>query len=117
MILLLSSDQPGEVFAAAQMIGHKLERAGLDWHALADALGDSQSSESSESAGPRAAESWSDAIDHILAHADDLSEREHRFVLSAGGIVRRGWTLSEKQAAWLHALFERAGGEWADEAA
>ena len=30
LILMLSSNQPGEVFAAAQMIGRKLEQPGLD---------------------------------------------------------------------------------------
>ncbi|MGZ8408135.1 MAG: hypothetical protein ACXWVJ_08930 [Caulobacteraceae bacterium] len=37
-VLLLSSDQPGEVVAAAATIGRTLTAHGSDWHAPADAL-------------------------------------------------------------------------------
>jgi hypothetical protein len=35
IVLLLSSDQPGEVYAAAQAIGRQLPQAKLDWHQFA----------------------------------------------------------------------------------
>ena len=38
LILLLSSNQDGEVVAAARAIGRTLSGAGMDWHSLAKAL-------------------------------------------------------------------------------
>ena len=38
LIPLLGSDKPGEVIATASAIGRTLERAGCDWHDLADGV-------------------------------------------------------------------------------
>ena len=38
LLLLLSSDQPGEVVTAAHAIGRALKTAGADWHDLAEAI-------------------------------------------------------------------------------
>lgn len=38
LLLMLSSDQPGEVVAAAALIGHALHSAGGTWHDLAERL-------------------------------------------------------------------------------
>jgi hypothetical protein len=38
LLLMLSSDQPGEVVAAAQAIGRSLKADGSDWHDLASRL-------------------------------------------------------------------------------
>lgn len=38
LVLLLSSDQPGEIVAAATAITRTLRGAGADWHILADAI-------------------------------------------------------------------------------
>ena len=67
----------------------------------------------------RCAEDWSDVVNYLLLEVpgDSFSEREARFVYSMREILFCGWTPTEKQAAWLRALFERAGGEWADAAA
>lgn len=38
LVLMLSSDQDGEVISAARALGRTLRAAGSDWHELADSL-------------------------------------------------------------------------------
>lgn len=53
---------------------------------------------------PRFAESWQDAVEHTLAHAAELSERDRELVESMAGILRRCWQPTKKQATLLRAL-------------
>lgn len=115
LVLLLSSDRAGEVAVAAGMIGRKLGRAGLDWHALADAV--ERGARDVDPDRPRFAEEWTQVVDHILEQAAALDVREEKFVRSMRQIVARGWEPTQKQAAWLRALFARTGGVWTDAAA
>lgn len=113
LILLLSSDKPGEVAAAAAQISRRLRKAGLDWHDLADAIGE----QPVRSRAP-VARTWVDVVDHVLApEGASLDPRERAFAESMRSILARGWPPSEKQQRWMRALFERAGGTWAAEEA
>lgn len=115
LILLLSSDKDGEVLAAVRMIGRKLDKAGLDWHAFAASL-DEPVGPSGERDAHRFAGDWLDVANHVVRNADELPEKDRSFALSIHGIIARGWAPTEKQARWLRALFERTGGEWAEAA-
>ncbi len=42
LVVMLSSDEPGEVAAAAEAIGRALKAEGRDWHWLAAELADSE---------------------------------------------------------------------------
>jgi predicted NAD-dependent protein-ADP-ribosyltransferase YbiA (DUF1768 family) len=95
LVLLLSSDKPGEVSAAAAAIGRTLEAAGLDWHAFAAIV-----------AGPAndvAFDDDAELIEALLRAADAglLSDAQGRFVAGC----RKCWvlhgSLSEKQRAAL----------------
>lgn len=115
LVLLLSSNQPGEVFAASQRIGRKLGEAGLDWYALADVL-DTPATRPKRCQHSVCPDGWCELVAHIAARAAELSERDRVFAESMAAILRRGWTPTDKQAAWLRSLYERTGGQWAEAA-
>ena len=82
LLLLLSSDQPGEVAAAAAAIGRALKAAGTDWHALANGLlaealqprarhwRDSDSDNTSD-----AADNWHEMREFCAEHVEMLRSR------------------------------------------
>jgi hypothetical protein len=92
---MLSSDQPGEVYAAARAIGRVLVDDGTDWHWLAD--------RAVRPAAPQPeAGDWREQCDWLLANAD-LNTWEARFVAS----IKHCDTLSPKQRAKLTETFEK----------
>ena len=116
LLLLLASDKDGEVCAAARQLCKRLARHGFDLHDLADALeGAGKVAELRRPSG--AATCWQDVAEFLADQADELSPRDREFVQSMRDLIRRGWTPTHKQAAWLRGLFARAGGCWAEEAA
>lgn len=121
LILLLSSDKPGEVAAAAAQITRRLRKAGRDWHDLADALEAAGSVREPKRSPSRAATCWGEVVEYLATLPDDmaelLSDRDHAFVASMQDIIGRGFTPTEKQTAWLRGLFQRSGGAFAEEAA
>lgn len=117
LVLLLSSDKPGEVAAAAAQIGRRLRKAGLDWHDLADALEGGGTVTELHRPPAGAATSWADVADFLAEHADDLSRRDREFIASMRGLIARGFHPTPKQAAWLRGLFQRAGGSFAEKEA
>jgi hypothetical protein len=133
LIRMLSSNQDGEIIAAARAIGRTLASRGLDFHALADGIGETNGKKFTEADaaeiyrrgvedGKREAESgpmfhnvnidgeptWHEIAVECAAYPDRLrNDRERDFVM---GMVRRtvhGGRLSEKQAAWLRAIYAR----------
>jgi hypothetical protein len=109
LLLMLSSDQPGEVAAAAAAIGRALKAAGTDWHGLANGLlveapqpgarrrrndGDSQD----------AADDWREMHEYCAQHSDLLRSREEEFIESLGEWRGRP---TEKQLAWLCSIYAR----------
>lgn len=121
LILLLSSDKPGEVAAAAAQITRRLKRAGIDWHDLNDALEGAGSVAELRRPPTGAATCWAEVVEYLAMLpddlADELSDRDREFIASMQAIIGRGFTPTEKQAAWMRRLFQRTGGAFAEEAA
>ena len=108
LLLMLSSDQPGEVAAAAAAIGRALKAAGTDWHALANGL----LAEAPQPGGHRrndddrqdASDGWREMHEYCAQRTELLRPREQEFIESLGGWRGRP---TEKQFAWLCAIYAR----------
>lgn len=111
---LLGSSQDGEVIAAARAIGRTLERAGMDWHALAALVSSevtrrSAAAFSFASVGPRGARKL---MSHVarqpgVSPADALRlERLRARLLGA-----RKLNLAAEEIEWLDGLWRSAHGE------
>lgn len=105
-IRMLGSDRDGEVIAAARALGRALASVGADFHSLADAIErsaeTSRQHEVSAPADHRATARW------LLTSGASLSAMERSFVAN---MANRFGPLSERQEAWLQALYERAASE------
>jgi hypothetical protein len=88
LLLLLSSNRPGEVVAAAAAIDRTLRAAGCDWHDLAAGILTPSATEQPESTDWRAIRAF------CLKHQTLLRSREVDFITSLGNW--RG-SLTEKQ--------------------
>jgi hypothetical protein len=100
LILLLSSNQPGEVVAAAGAITRTLRSVGADWHTLADGLlADEQLRH------PRADdEDWHHIREFCLGRDYLLRSRERDFLID---LARWDRDLTAKQSQWLFAIYAR----------
>jgi hypothetical protein len=98
LLLMLSSDQPGEVVAAANAIGRALRANECDWHDLANSISAPVSSEQPEPAD------WHTLHAFCLRRRQLLRGRELDFVTDLAD-----WhgDLSEKQEAWLLSIATR----------
>lgn len=109
LLLLLSSDQPGEVAAAAAAIGRALKAAGGDWHDLANGLltepppaaGRHRGSDRAREAPE---EDWREMHEFCADHSELLRSREAEFIESLGEWRGRP---TEKQMGWLCAIYAR----------
>ena len=125
LIPMLSSDKDGEVVAAARAIGRALNGAGLDYHVLAAAVTTPPvpvypTFKPAAPARPHwksAAGSHDPARLQHLAHAlfcESLSHRlranEADFIASMIERLSAGRSATEKQAAWLDAIYRRLTG-------
>jgi hypothetical protein len=102
LIRLLSSNQSGEVAAAAHAIDRTLKSNGADWHDLAAMLVAVPPPPSSPKKSPQ--EDWHPMREFCLQRSTRLRERELKFIASLANW--RG-DLTEKQFAWLSAIHER----------
>jgi len=93
-VLMLSSDQDGEVVNAARLIGRTLQDAGSDWFAFADAI----------TFGRAIRNDWRQMVGQCRSHPDRLTPREFDFINNIASTSRE---ISEKQLRWLEAIFER----------
>ena len=107
LVLMLSSDQPGEVVAAAAAIKHTLRTADADFHDLARGLtgtATSSSSSSSTSSSSREDRDWRPLHAYCKCHLDELSSREQDFMST---LDRWKGNITERQRAWLEAIHDR----------
>jgi hypothetical protein len=106
LIRLLGSDQDGEVVAAARALGRTLASVNEDFHTLADtierAIERSAPAAHHEYADHRAMARW------LLNSGARLSPKEFAFVAD---MANRFGSLSERQEAWLLAIFERVSAQ------
>jgi hypothetical protein len=110
LLLMLSSDQPGEVAAAAAAIGRALKSAGTDWHALANGLlaEAPQSSRARHTDNNNSdADNWREMLEYCAQRTEMLRSREQEFIESLGEWRGRP---TEKQFAWLCAIYARLRG-------
>jgi hypothetical protein len=105
LILLLSSDKDGEVVSAARAIGRVLAGAGLDFHDLANALG-AEEMVRCEPETWREVARWCRDNDH-----GRLTPDERRFVADMANRLVCGGQPSDKQSAWLRAIYTRLRSE------
>jgi hypothetical protein len=99
LLLMLSSDHPGEIASAARAIGRTLKEAGTDWHGLVGRLSDPASNND-----PGAAADLHEMRSFCLQRADLLRPREHEFLNS---LATWSGDLTEKQHHWLVAIYGR----------
>ena len=107
LVLMLSSDQPGEVVAAAAAIKRTLRTAGADFHDLARGLigtATSSSSSSSTSSSSREDRDWRPLHAYCKCHLDELSSREQDFMST---LDRWKGNITERQRTWLEAIHDR----------
>lgn len=121
LVLMLSSQNPGEVFNAAQAIGRALQTIGKDWHDIAEIVRNLGTAVSmaptkivlDENGNLRPADLQIALmlIDEIVGgFMDELSEREAGFIRSQQARLRRygvGTSMSLKQFNWLDAIYRR----------
>jgi hypothetical protein len=109
LLLMLSSDRDGEVVNAARLIGSTLRDAGHDWHDLAGALTESPPSKARPRRPPPRDPDppdgdWRAMREFCLNHMHLVRSREYEFLAD---LDRWHGELTEKQAAWLHAIYAR----------
>jgi hypothetical protein len=102
LIRLLGSDQDGEVVAAARALGRTLASVNEDFHTLADAIERSGPAAHHECDDHRAMAKW------IRDSGARLSPKEWSFVAD---MATRFGSLSERQEAWLRAIYERVSAQ------
>jgi hypothetical protein len=102
LIRLLGSDQDWEVVAAARALGRTLASVGADFHSLAATIESSAPAATRERDDHRAMARW------LLNSGARLSPKEWSFVTD---MANRFGSLSERQEAWLLAIFERVSSE------
>jgi hypothetical protein len=117
LVLMLSSGQPGEVFAAAAAIERALKSAGADWHDLANQLTETphRSGRTAEPPPRSKAHGTADApwrvqLDYCLARIEWLSSREQDFM---GSLKKWRGTPTDRQLSWLasiHRKLQRCDG-------
>lgn len=105
LVLLLSSDRPGEVAAAASAITRILEAHKLSWHDLAAVIGEPMSPRPAPEHPPEPGSR--DMLDHLACHTFDLTAWEQDFIQSILEQRRKGWSLSAKQRAKVKQIYER----------
>jgi hypothetical protein len=102
LIRLLGSDRDGEVVAAARALGRTLTSVGADFHTLADTI------ERSAPAAHRGCEDHRAIARWLLDSGARLSPKEWSFVAD---MANRFGSLSERQEAWLQAIYERVSAQ------
>jgi hypothetical protein len=102
-VLLLASNQPGEVVAAAAALCRTLKSAGLDLHDLADALENGQAQPHRHQLH-EVDRWWQEIAEACLGSGFDFSPTERKFLRDMCRWARRP---SERQEAWLRALVEK----------
>jgi hypothetical protein len=106
LVLLLSSNQPGEVAAAAAAIGRLLTSRGRSWHDLAQQL--CEPSLSPPPPPPPSSPGIIEMLDGIANHGDGwLTQWETEFCDSVREQYRRRGQLSPKQQNILERIWKK----------
>lgn len=114
LIPLLGSEHDGEVVGAARAIARTLRAAGCDWHDLVKIIVAPPIAAAHPQASTDTAYTPHDVATWCHAHNSRLSDREKTFVRDMVGRSMCGGGATEKQSAWLRAIFirlRRSGNE------
>lgn len=116
LVLMLSSEQDGEVVAAAKAIGRNLKDTGLDWHWLADQLSGQPQPEPRRSDGFNAhgIERYRSMVGFLYAQRSSLRPKEYEFITQLQNRFNEYGAetfLSPKQRAWVEDIYRRKGGQ------
>jgi hypothetical protein len=111
LILMLSSDQDGEVLNAARAIGRELKANGMDWHGLAARL-DLSPQEPKVNYDDNSYIKAADiaALSKLFMKKIRLSEREKDFLVGLRMKIDQYGErtfITAKQRQWLHSICER----------
>lgn len=110
LLLMLSSDQDGEIVNAARAIGRKLRSEGRDWHALVDELSGVRPTAQHrwDEEWDEFANEWKPQAQHNKIAAYLLKEMGHLFSPKERAFLNdMQWLdrpMTPKQAKWLRAL-------------
>jgi len=116
LLILLSSDQPGEIAAAAAVIRRELAKAGRDIHWLAEQLARIMEAPAVSTHVPghvrRTAKEgiWWKQLEFVINKLVFLNDREVEFIESLfqqWSLKNATWTPSPKQLRWLDAIYNR----------
>jgi len=111
LIPRLATDHDGEVLATVQAIRRTLAAAGLDLHDLVGALNGRPVDHSEPEPKPeptvREPQSWFQLCDICLDWPDLLTEKEADFLQDIGPRLVMGAEPTEKQAAWMRAIYAK----------
>jgi hypothetical protein len=109
LLLMLSSQNSGEVINAARAIERTLREAGIDWHDLVGGLlPPAKVRTKSESKNRGSGSDWHVMVDVCIAHKNQLRLREQQFMTS---LLHWHGELTERQHAWLVAIYRRVQRE------
>jgi hypothetical protein len=117
LLVLLSSDQQGEVAAAAAVIRKELAKAGRDVHWLADQLAKimeaplvTKQTNVGVYTNRRAQTDWTTQLNDCVSKVIVLNDREAEFITSLyeqWTIKGIRWEPTAKQLRWLQAIHEK----------
>lgn len=109
LIPLLSSDKDGEVVATARAIERTLRAEGFDWHDLASVVTREPEMRIIYIKPPeREPKDWCELARWCRDHDDDrLNAKERGFVADMASRLVCGGEPSERQAAWLRAIYAK----------
>jgi hypothetical protein len=116
LLVVLSSDQPGEVAAAIAALRKQLDKAGRDIHWLADQLSKIVDAPAVTKHVPghvrRTAQSglWWLQLEFCIGNLEKLREREAEFIeslMDQWTVKDVRWTPSAKQLRWLQNIYDR----------
>ena len=99
LVRLLSSDQPGEIVAAARAIGRTLRAVGKDFHDLAALIENPSMGELQPAPMP-----WAAMASFCAATPHRLNERELDFISNMSSLHREP---TPAQKNWLIAIYEK----------
>jgi hypothetical protein len=103
--LALLTDKDGEALTALKHLRLALEAAQLDIHDFVDYASTFEAPKKKFKPTPTATVDWIAQVQFLAMHPQDLSSLEKKFVLDY--LVKCRRPLSEKQKAWLDAIYNR----------
>lgn len=110
LIPRLASDHDGEVLATVHAISRTLKSAGLDFHAVASACEHGHAARHAHDAERTQERSWHAVAVWCRDRRSRLSPKEASFVSDMAHRLVLGGEPTEKQAAWLRAIYAKVGG-------